>query len=92
MFEALLKELPIKECGHLILGIIIGWCLVVLYNRFLGLKALKDSYKQTITAHEKHISTLATMIGEELKKIQPRQEDKDFFRRLRRYFREHIGS
>jgi hypothetical protein len=67
----------------LFIGLIIAW----FYHRFIGMKALKDSYKKTIDSKDEFIDTLKIAILERLEDVQVEAKDKSFISRLKNIFK-----
>ncbi len=89
----LLRELYSVVCTEfnsqatLISGIIIGFILLSVYNRFVGNKKLINSYEILLSAKEAHITTLKNIVGEKLDNITVEKKDKKFFDNLKEYFK-----
>lgn len=64
-------------------GLFIAW----VYHRFIGIRALKDSYKKVIDSKDDYITTLKAVILERLEDVQVDVKDKTFISKLKNVFK-----
>lgn len=75
------------EHKDLLLGIIIGIFLIIIYNKFIGLYALKKSYERVIKEKDDHIDSLKTIVYERLEAVTSDTLEPKLFRNIKRYFK-----
>jgi hypothetical protein len=68
-------------------GLIVGLTIAYFYNKLVGNKALKDSYEKTIKSKDEYINLCKVLVSERLKDIQVDAKDKQFFARLKKFFK-----
>jgi uncharacterized membrane protein (DUF106 family) len=77
----------IDKYGDFLFGLVVGLTIAYFYNKLIGRKALKDSYEKLIEGKDEYISLCKNLVLERLKDIQVEQKDKQFFSRLRKFFK-----
>lgn len=80
-------EAQFAKYGGFLFGIIIGWFLLTIYHRMVGLRSLIKSYENRLNEKDSHISTLKLIISDRLKQIHVERQHSDFFRRIKKYFK-----
>jgi hypothetical protein len=73
--------------ADLLLGILVGLLIAFFYNKFVGNKALKYSYEQTIKAKDDYIKTLKVLVSEKLSEIEVDPKHQAFFRNFINMFK-----
>ncbi|MDB4919745.1 hypothetical protein [Mucilaginibacter sp.] len=85
-FEKLVTN-GVEKYKDFLFGLLIGLIVAYFYNKLVGNKALKDSYEKTIKTKDDFITVCKVLVSERLKDVQVEQKDKQFFNRLKRFFK-----
>ena len=72
----------------LIVGLFIAWA----YHKYIGNKTIKNSYERLLKSKDETLNAYKEIIGGRLSGIDVEKKDKDFFDRLRKFFRVDIKN
>ena len=70
-----------------IFGLLIGLIIAWFYHKYIGNKNLKDSYERLLKAKDETLNSYKEIIGGRLAQADVEKKDKDFFNRLKKFFR-----
>lgn len=76
----------------LILGLLLGLFLAWIYHKYIGNRNLKTSYEKLLKSKEETIDAYKEIIGGRLAGIEVEKKDKEWFTRLRKFFRAGVKS
>lgn len=76
----------------LISGLLIGVAITTVVNLVTGNRNLQKSYKLLLNEKDIRINEYKSIISERLEKVEIIEKDRDFFKRVRRYFRKNFNK
>ncbi len=68
-------------------GLAVGLFIAWIYHKYIGNKNLKTSYERLLKSKEETINAYKEIIGGRLSGLEVEKKDKDFFDRVRKFFR-----
>lgn len=72
---------------NFLFGLIIGLFIAWFYHKYIGNRSLKKSYENLLSAKEDTINAYKEIIGGRLLTVEVEKKDKEWFSRLRKFFR-----